>query len=102
MQICKNPNIYCQIWLLSKNCAKKKRELQQIIHFWKAFDPPNLNVQKHLQKFENLNLNSRKTENVQILFKGVIAPICATFLCKNCAICKLFIGYKIMKSNDWK
>ena len=47
---------------------------------------------KYLLNFQKLNLYSRKTENVQILFKGICANIYAKFLCKNCAIC--FILFK--------
>ena len=48
--------------------------------FEKPLDPANSNMQKHLQNFQNLNVYSGKTENVQIPLK---------FLCKNYAICLL-------------
>ena len=39
------------------------------------------------KKILKLNLYSRKTENVLVLFKGVCAKIYAKFLRKNCTIC---------------
>ena len=49
LQICKNPNIYCEIQLLKKKCAREKlHKLQQIIHFKKplGLDPATSNGQK--------------------------------------------------------
>ena len=37
--------------------------------FEKPLDPANSNMQKHLQNFQNLNVYSGKTENVQIPLK---------------------------------
>ena len=53
-----------------------QQNAQQIINFLKALDSANLNMQKHLQNFYNLDVYSRKMENVQILFKGVCANLC--------------------------
>ena len=44
-------------------------------------------MQKYWQNFQKLNFYSRKTENVQILFKDICAKIYAKFLRKNCPIC---------------
>ena len=46
-------------------------------------------MHKYLQNVLRLNFYSRKTDNVQILFKGIYAKIYAKFLCKNCAVCFL-------------
>ena len=45
-------------------------EFQHFIALWKALAPANSNLQKQLQHFQNLNVHSRKTKNVQIPFKG--------------------------------
>ena len=71
--------------------CKKFAQIATNYTFLKAPVPANSNVQKHLQNFLNLNVYSRKTEIVQILFKGVCAKICANFLCKYCAICLLLL-----------
>ena len=49
--------------------------------------PGWIQICKILQNFLKLNLYSRKTENVQILFKGICEKIYSKFLCKNCTIC---------------
>ena len=55
----------------------------------KSLTAANSNMQKYFQTFSKLNLCSRKTENVQILFKSM-CEICAKFLRKNCEISVLF------------
>ena len=58
--------------------------------FLKSLTAANSNMQKYFQTFLKLNLYSRKTENVQILFKSIREKICAKFLRKNCEISVLF------------
>ena len=59
-------------------------------------------MQKYLQNFRKLNLYSRKTEKVQIHFKGLSANIYTKLLCKNCAICFLLFKafQKAIKSKN--
>ena len=74
-------------YLLRNLVIKQKlRRLQQVIHVLKAIDPANSNLKLQISKFLNLNVYSRKTENVQIHFKGVCAKIFAKFLCRGCTI----------------
>ena len=56
-----------------------------IIHFLKALVTAKSNMKKYLQNFLKINLNSRKTENVQIHFKITDAK----FFRKKYAICFL-------------
>jgi len=43
-------------------------------------------MQNKLQNFQTLNFDSRKTENLQILFNGICAKNYAKCLCKSCHI----------------
>ena len=70
-----------------KMCKNKKCAKYNKLYI---FDKTNSNMQKYLQDVQKLNLYSRKTENVQILFKGICAKIYAKFLRKNCEICFLW------------
>ena len=77
---------------MSKKCANYDKLY--------IFETANSNMPKYLQNFQNLNLNSRKTENVQILFTKVLTKL----LRKSCTICfilfKVFLkSYKMSKSN---
>ena len=66
--------------------------------FLKALTTANSNMQKYLLSFQKLNLYSRKTANVQILFKGICEKNYAKFLRKNCAICFiLFMAFQRAK-----
>ena len=49
----------------------------------------NLNIQKYLQNLQKLNLYSKKTDNMQILFKGICAKETEKFLRKSFAVCFL-------------
>ena len=70
----KMENLQTSEYLLQNLVIKQKIcKLQQIIYFLKALGPANSNVQQHLQNFYNLNVYSRKIENVQIAFKGICA-----------------------------
>ena len=42
----------------------RKQKIATNYTFWKALHPANLDLQKHLQNFWNLNVYSRKTKNV--------------------------------------
>ena len=46
-----------------------------MIYFTFALTTASLNMQKYLQNFQKQNLYSRKTENVQILYKGIRVKI---------------------------
>ena len=69
--------------LLSTTCAKTKSARNLINH---TFLPRQIEIQKYGQYFQKLNLYSKKTENVQILFEDICVKIYAKFLRKNCAI----------------
>jgi len=58
-----NPNIYCDIYLLEKNCAKK----QLFIYFSKD-RPSKLKCAKIF--LDNLHVYLRKIENVQFSIRG--------------------------------
>ena len=55
----------------------------------------NSSMQKYLMHFQKLNLYLRKTENVQIVFKGICAKIYAQFLIK---IAQIATNYTFLKS----
>jgi len=63
-----NPNIYCDIYLLEKNCAKK----QLFIYFSKD-RPSKLKCAKIF--LDNLHVYLRKTENVQFTIRGGVHQI---------------------------
>ena len=78
----------------------------QIFDIWYTWEQPfwaliwwittaNSNMQKYLQNFQKLNLFSRKTDNLQILVKGICAKIVAKFLRINCSIC--FLLFKVFQ-----
>ena len=50
--------------------------------FLKALTTANSNMQKYLLSFQRLNLYSRKTANVQILFKGICEKTMPNFFAK--------------------
>jgi len=77
--VCCHLGKYFDVWFLKKQIMRKKNA--QIATNYTFF-----NEQKHLQNYENLNMYSRKNENLQIPFKGVCAKICAKYLFKDCAI----------------
>ena len=84
-KVAKYSNFYCNIKLLSKKFAKRKSARNLIIfRLLRSLYHGEL-------KFKKLNLYSRKTENMQTLFVGICAKICATFLRKNCTICFLWL-----------
>ena len=66
--------------------------------FEKPLDPANSNMQKHLQNFQNLNVYSGKTENVQIPFKIYLQKLCNLLAC----VLGLSKSYKMFKFNYCK
>ena len=88
-----------------KMCKKKLRKLQQIIHFWKAFNPGNANV----QKFSNLNVYSGELKMCKFPLKASVYKSMQNFFAKYVqpACFQIFVivfpkSYKVLKSNDWK
>ena len=63
---------------------QKQKAKQKMINY--TFCHGKFKFAKIFAKFQKPNLCSRKTENVQILFKGICAKICTKCLRKNCAI----------------
>ena len=89
MLIFKNPNSYCKFSYLEKTLQKTKfREIWQILHSYNSPWPSKLKSAIIFATF------SRKTENVQIPFKGASAKIYATFICRNFVICLLLFRIK--------
>ena len=80
-KICKISNIYC------KKEYKKVHNLWIIMHFWKKA-PANSNMQTHFQNFHQLNVHSRKTENVQNLFKASVQNVFAKIV-HSASFCKM-------------
>ena len=56
MQICKNPNIYCEIYSLSKSMQFFLRNMTMYAYFKNALDPVNFILQKYMQNCQNLNM----------------------------------------------
>ena len=78
-------NIYCNLKLLSKKCAKtKKCAKHDKLYIFKKPLPWRTQICENI--FEKQNFYSRKTENLQILFKWICAKNNVKFLRKNCAI----------------
>ena len=76
--------------VIKQNCAKKIiAQIATNYTFLKR--PANSNLQNIFKIFKNLNVYSRKTDNVQILFKGVCAKICARFIKNLFAIWVFFL-----------
>ena len=84
-------NIYCHNKLLSKKMCKnqKRRNMIDFTFLKTPWHGKSKFATKKLQNFQKINFYSRKTENVQILFKGICAKIYENFRRKNCAICFL-------------
>ena len=78
--------------MLSKTCEEEK-SARNMVNYKFLMRPCHgeLKYAKIFAKFLKLNLYSRKTENVQILFKGV----CAKSM-QNCPIC--FSSFKALQT----
>ena len=71
-------------FIKQKMCKNEKCAKYDILYIFEKPLNAKFKVAKIFAKFLQTNFFPRKTENVQILFKGICAKIYAKFLGKNC------------------
>ena len=91
-----------QYLVIKQKLCSKTAQISTNNNFWKAFDPENLNLEKHLKNFEIYMFIQDKLK----IWKFLCKNMCKIDLQKFCNLAAFVISFPksctVLKSYDWK